>query len=77
MKNEVERIFEERGEKITIHEEYDTGFYKVDMYIPELNMILEIDGITHYTGMQYLGDFVTKELTVGTNAKSRTKRAIL
>lgn len=36
---------------MTIKEEYDTGYYVADFYIPELNLIVEVDGITHYSGL--------------------------
>jgi very-short-patch-repair endonuclease len=57
VRQEIEKIFEERSEKVTIEEEYDTGYYIVDLYIPELHLIIEVDGMSHYSGMQFLGDF--------------------
>ncbi|TNV81380.1 hypothetical protein FGO68_gene14669 [Halteria grandinella] len=77
MKQEIEKLFQEKEQQVTIHEEYDTGFYIVDMYIPELNLIVEIDGITHYSGIQNLGSFHEAEQSIGSNAKTRTKRAVL
>jgi very-short-patch-repair endonuclease len=54
------------GKNYKFIQEYDTGYYISDLYIEELGLVVEIDGISHYQG------------SVNTlNAKSRTKRAVL
>jgi very-short-patch-repair endonuclease len=46
----VSQIFSQQGKNVTLKSEFDTGFYIVDIYVPELKLVIEIDGIVHYKG---------------------------
>ena len=37
-------------ENLEIIMEYNTGFHKVDMYLPKFNLIVEADGDAHKAG---------------------------
>lgn len=52
--------------KMEIIEEYDTGYYFVDIFVKELNLVIEVDGLNHYTGSNIIS-----------NSRTRIKKQVL
>ena len=46
MQLSVEKIMNELGFQTVL--EYEVGNYSIDIYIPELNLAVEVDGFGHY-----------------------------